>query len=45
MESLKPEFTSNEFKIAASEVLNSVPLAFRDSSFFEDEILGEQDAD
>lgn len=44
MEPLKPELNPNEFKTAAPEVLNSVPLAFRDGSFFEDEVLGEQDA-
>jgi hypothetical protein len=42
---LKPEFDPEDFKTASPEVLNPVPLAFRDGSFFRDDVLDEQDAD
>ena len=45
MEPLKPDFGPKEFKIAAPESLNPVPLAFKDGSFFKDDVLDEQDVD
>jgi hypothetical protein len=45
MDPLKPDFDPDEFKTAAPEVLNTVPLAFKDGSFFKDDVLDEQDAD
>ncbi len=45
MTPLKPNFDPNEFKTAAAEVLSTVPLAFKDGSFFKDDVLDEQDVD
>ena len=45
MEPLKPTFDPEEFKTAAPEALSSVPLAFKDGSFFKDDVLDELDAD
>ena len=45
MDPLKPDFSPEDFKIAAPEILNTIPLAFRKDSFFRDDVLAEQDVD
>jgi hypothetical protein len=45
MHHLKPDFPVDDFKTATPEVINAIPLAFRDGSFFKDDVLAEQDVD
>lgn len=45
MDPLKPDFDPDEFQTATPEFLSPVPLAFKDGSFFKDDVLDEQDVD
>jgi hypothetical protein len=45
MEPIKPEVDPNEFKTAAPEQVTPLLLAFRDGSYFKEDVLDEQDTD
>ena len=45
MASIKPVFSPTDFNTAAPEVLVAVSLAFKDGSFFKDDVLAELGAD